>query len=279
MNVGLLYPGEMGVSVGAAVMSGGHKVFWPTEGRSSATRQRAERAGLRVLDQLVDVSRQVEVILSVCPPHASESLLAEVIEAGFPGIFVDANAISPQRSLRMSETASFAGMDYVDGTIVGRPAWKAGTTTLYLCGERAAEVAELFSGAPLGTMLLDGPIGKASALKMCFAAYSKGSTALIAAILAAARSLDVYPELRKLWSYDGSEFAEQAEQRSRRVTQKAWRFAGEMEEIADTFSDLGLPDGFHQASEEIYTRLRHFKGSDDLPDLSALLKAILTADE
>jgi hypothetical protein len=114
---------------------------------------------------------------------------------------------------------------------------------------------------------------------MCFAAYSKGSTALITAILAAARSLDVYPELRHLWTQDGSQFAEQAEGRARRVTQKAWRFAGEMQEIADTFSSVGLPDGFHQASEQIYTRLGHFKGVDDLPALSAVLQAILAAEE
>lgn len=279
MHIGLLYPGEMGVSVGASAMSGGHRIHWSTEGRSPATHQRAERAGFLPEKQLHALSRRVELILSVCPPHAAESVLGAVIETGFSGIFVDANAISPQRSQRMGETASARGIDYVDGGIVGGPAWEAGTTTLYLCGDRAPEVADLFAEGPLGTMLLRGPIGKASALKMCFAAYSKGSTALISAILAAARSLDVYTELRDLWSQDGSKFAEQAETRTQRVTQKAWRFEGEMQEIAETFTRVGLPDGFHQASGEIYARLRGFKGLDELPGLSVVLEAILASDE
>ena len=118
-------------------------------------------------------------------------------------------------------------------------------------------------------------IGKASALKMCYAAYSKGTTALLAAILAAAESLEVRDELYKLWDMDNADFSEQANRRTTRVTAKAWRFEGEMLEIASTFQNVGLLSGFHESAAEIYHRLSVFKDSTEVPSLDLVLKSLL----
>ena len=40
---------------------------------------------------------------------------------------------------------------------------------------------------------------------------------------------------------------------------KAWRFAGELDEIAASFGAHGLPDGFGRAAAEVYGRLAGFK--------------------
>ena len=104
-------------------------------------------------------------------------------------------------------------------------------------------------------------IGKASALKMCYAAYSKGTTALLAAILATAESLGVREELYQQWELDDKGFSEQVNRRVIRVTAKAWRFEGEMKEIAETFHEASLPDEFHHAAAEIYRRMSIFKDS------------------
>ncbi|MDF1501026.1 MAG: DUF1932 domain-containing protein [Anaerolineales bacterium] len=275
MSVGLLHPGEMGVSVGASAMRSGHPVYWASEGRSTETSLRAQKSNLVDLGTLTALCARVEVVLSICPPHAAEEVLDDVIGAGFSGIYVDANAISPQKSMRLAAKCSQHGLEYVDGAIVGGPAWQSGSTHLYLSGDHAGLVARLFDEGLLETCLLGDQPGRASALKMCFAAYSKGSTALVTMFLAASTSLGVREELMKLWSLDGSTFAEEAEMRALRVTRKAWRFAGEMDEIADTFAGEGLPDGFHQAAHEIYARLSHFKDRKSLPALDEVVTSLL----
>jgi 3-hydroxyisobutyrate dehydrogenase-like beta-hydroxyacid dehydrogenase len=164
---------------------------------------------------------------------------------------------------------------FVDGGIIGGPAWTPNKTWLYLSGERADEIVSYFANGPLETKIIGNEIGKASALKMCYAAYTKGTTALLTAILAAAESLDVREELYQQWDRDEQGFSEQANQRVRRVTAKAWRFEGEMREIASTFQEANLPEGFHQAAAEIYHRMADFKSAAELPSLHDLLNELL----
>lgn len=272
-NVGILHPGDMGISVAASARNGGHTVYWVSEGRSPQTRERAEKHGLVDAGTLAHLCEVCSVILSVCPPAAAETVARDVLAQGFTGLYVDANAIAPQRAEHIGQLMSEAGARFVDGGIIGGPAWKSGATWLYLSGEAANEAAALFSAGPLETSVIGDEIGKASALKMCFAAYTKGSTALLCAALTAAESLGVRAELTEQWTRDG--FAEQATNRVRNVTAKAWRFAGEMEEIAATFDEAGVPDGFHLAAADIYRRLAGFKGAEETPSLDAVLAAML----
>jgi len=123
--------------------------------------------------------------------------------------------------------------------------------------------------------VLGAQIGRASALKMCCAAYTKGTTALLCAILATAEDLGVRANLSQHWQRDDSQFADQVEQRVRQVTAKAWRFAGEMEEIADTFRSAGLPGEFHAAAANVYRRLADFKAARSTPELEDVLAALL----
>ena len=145
---------------------------------------------------------------------------------------------------------------------------------LYLSGKDAKVIADCFSSGPLETKIIGDEIGKASALKMCYAAYSKGTTALLAAILATAESLGVRDELYGQWNMDDPSFSEQANRRTTRVTAKAWRFEGEMHEIAATFQEAGLPNGFHEAAAEIYHRLAGFKDSTETPSLEDVLNTL-----
>jgi 3-hydroxyisobutyrate dehydrogenase-like beta-hydroxyacid dehydrogenase len=165
-----------------------------------------------------------------------------------------------------------AGVTYVDGGIIGGPAWQPSSTWLYLSGPAAQEAADCFAAGPLETVILGDSIGKASALKMCFAAYTKGTTALLGAILATAEALDVREALEQQWSRDGSDFAGQTARRVQQVTAKAWRFVGEMEEIATTFEAAGMPGDFHRGAAEIYRRIADLK---DTPALEAVLAALL----
>jgi 3-hydroxyisobutyrate dehydrogenase-like beta-hydroxyacid dehydrogenase len=274
-RIGILHPGEMGISVAASAINSGHHVYWVSQGRSDKTRQRAEKHNLVEVEDLSRLCQTCEIILSVCPPHAAENVALSVIDAGFKGLYLDANAIAPQRSTRIGQQMEEADIRFVDGGIIGGPAWKPRETWLNLSGEHSEAIASCFSNGPLEVKIIGNEIGKASALKMCYAAYSKGTTALLTAILAAGEALGVRESLYEQWNLDDPDFSEQANRRARRVTAKAWRFEGEMREIASTFREAGLPDGFHDAAIEIYRRLAGFKESSELPAIDQVLEALL----
>mgnify|MGYP001319067358 CR=1 FL=1 len=273
-TVGIFHPGEMGVSIAASAQNGGSRVLWASEGRSPATRARAEERHLEDAGSLEALCARCGVILSVCPPHAAEEQALRVLAAGFRGLYLDANAISPQRAAALAARFEQAGAGFADGGIIGGPVWKPNSTYLYLSGPRAAEVAGLFSAGPLETRLLGDEPGKASALKMAYAAYTKGSTALLCAVLAAVEGLGVRADLEGHWALEDPTSPGRAEGRVRGVTAKAWRFAGEMDEIAATFRSAGLPGEFHAAAAEIYRRISGFKDAQALPALEDVLRAL-----
>lgn len=274
-KIGILHPGEMGISVAASAIKSGHAVYWTSAGRSDQTRARAEKYHLRETASLSQLCQTSEIILSVCPPHAAEDVARSVIGSGFRGLYLDANAISPQRSTRVGEMLEENGVRFVDGGIIGGPAWAPNETWLYLSGKDAEEIAGCFLKGPLETKIIGDEIGRASAIKMCYAAYSKGTTALLAAILAAAESYNVRNDLYQQWDRDDSNFSEQVNRRAIGVTAKAWRFEGEMREIASTFQEAALPAGFHEAAAEIYHRMAGFKDSSETPQLDDVLRALL----
>jgi 3-hydroxyisobutyrate dehydrogenase-like beta-hydroxyacid dehydrogenase len=274
-KIGILHPGEMGVSIAASAINSGHQVYWVSKDRSDKTRSRAEEHELIEVDTFSNLCQTNEIIISVCPPHAAEDVAQAVIDHGFKGYYLDANAISPQRAKRIGQLMETNGIHFIDGGIIGGPAWTPKETWLYLSGRDAKFIADCFSNGPLGTKIIDNEIGKASALKMCFAAYTKGTTALLAAILAAAEKLEVRDELYQQWDMDNADFVKQAEGKATRVTAKAWRFEGEMHEIASTFQEAGLPNGFHEAAAEIYHRMIGFKNSSQVPPIDEVLKVLL----
>ena len=274
MKIGILHPGEMGISIAASAKNSGCEVYWVSEGRRQPTRERAAQFGLQDGRTLARLCAECPIIMSVCPPHAAESLANDVVAAGFTGLFVDANAIAPQRTIKIGQTMSRSGVTFVDGGIIGLPAWRPGTTCLYLAGPRAAEVAACFSAGPLDTKVMGATIGKASALKMCYAANTKGTVALLAAIVGAAETLGVREELFAQWKHDDAALPEQVQKRIQANTSKAWRFVGEMEEISRTFSEAGVPGEFHAAAANIYQRLARFKDSQTPPTLEDILSAL-----
>jgi 3-hydroxyisobutyrate dehydrogenase-like beta-hydroxyacid dehydrogenase len=233
--VGLLHPGEMGAAIGHVLQENGHDVVWASEGRSAATRARARTFGER--GSTSALAADAGLILSICPPHAAVEVARAV--AGFEGIYVDVNAISP---LRAREVAALQPR-FVDGGIVGGPPSEPGTT-LYLSGAVAGDVAALFDGSIVHARV----VADASAVKMAYAAWSKGTAALLLAIREVAAHYGVEEE----WRLSAPELVERLERAERSAAAKGWRFIGEMEEIADTFAAAGQPEGFHRAAAQVY---------------------------
>jgi 3-hydroxyisobutyrate dehydrogenase-like beta-hydroxyacid dehydrogenase len=263
MTIALLHPGEMGAAVGACLVLGGTRVVWASEYRSPATRNRANDAGLEDLGSLDCALAASDAVLSICVPSGAIDLAREVAARNFRGICIDANAISPAHSREIGCLIEKTGARFVDGGIIGLPPTPTRITRLYMCGPDAPAIAAFFAGSQTEARVIDGPIGAASALKICYAAWSKGETALLGIIRALARHEGVDETLIKEWRDSMPGIAEQSEHIVQRA-RKAWRWAGEMEEIAASFDAANLPSGF-LANAEIYRRLSEFRDAATLP--------------
>jgi len=259
-TVGLLHPGAMGAAVGAALRSEDVEVVWASDGRSEATRARAEKARLRDLGTLEALVSESGLVLCVCPQHVAIDVASAVAGSGFTGTYVDANAVAPATVKRIASIVEDAGAMFVDGDVIGGPPRPGGQTRLYLSGPTAAEIVQLLSGPGLEAVAIGDNVAAASALKMCYASWTKGSAALFLAIRAAARDLGVEDALLAEWDRTQPGLRARSEGAVGSVP-KAWRFVGEMEEIAATFSAAGLPDGFALAAADVYSRLAEFKDS------------------
>jgi 3-hydroxyisobutyrate dehydrogenase-like beta-hydroxyacid dehydrogenase len=252
VTIGILHPGEMGAAIGSVLRERGHTVLWASSGRSAATARRADGGGLldvRLADELVARS---DVLVSVCPPHAAAEVADSV--AGYTGVYLDANAISPASSRAIATLIENGGGRYVDGGIVGPPPRSRGTTRIYLSGAPATFAADLFDGTAVEPVVVSEHVGQASGVKMAYAAWTKGTAALLLAIRELARTEGVEPALLGEWRLSLPDLEEASDRALGAASRKGWRWVGEMEEIAATFAAADLPEGFHRAAAEVFRR-------------------------
>jgi 3-hydroxyisobutyrate dehydrogenase-like beta-hydroxyacid dehydrogenase len=264
--IGLLHPGDMGAGIGQCLAARGHEVLWASAGRGPDTAARAAAAGLADAGTVAALAARAQIIISVCPPHAALDVAWAV--HGFAGLYVDANAISPGTAREVARLICESGGRYVDGGIIGPPPGSARRSRLYLSGSDPGDtgvVAALFDGTPMETRMVGGSATAASAVKMAYAAWTKGSAALLLEIRALAREQGVEDALLAEWAESQPALEARSAAAARSAATKGWRWVGEMEEIAATMSGAGLPDGFHQAAAEIYRRSpRGAAGPDQL---------------
>ena len=273
-TVGLLYPCEMGSAVGACARSVGARVLWVGEGRSERTRERAGAAGFEDARTLAALVAASGVILSICPPRFAVDVARAVAVHRFAGLYVDANAVAPATARQIGAIVEQAGAAFVDGGIVGQPPHAPGKARLYLSGSKAGRVANLFDSGNLEAITLDERPGAASALKMAYAAYSKGSSALLIAIRALAGREGVDEALLGEWERSQPGLSARSEQAVKNNARKAWRYVEEMEEIAASFTDAGLPGGFHRAAAEIYRGMERYKDTTVPPSMAEVVTSL-----
>ena len=269
----------MGISVAAAAISSGHRVLWVSEGRSEATKSRASFQKLEDIKTLSKISES-EMVFSICPPQSAMEVAKAVSETGFEGLYMDANAGSPEKKHLINDLLKASNIDFVDGGIIGPPANSEGSTRLYVSGERCKEVAAVFTDGFLGVQPLEGEIGKAAALKIAYAAWTKGSSALILAVRAMARNSGVEEDLLYEWGLSQPNAEALTSLSATLNSPKAWRFVSEMEEISKTFAANGVPNSFWDAAAEVYDRLKDFKSlSHDQVNVDSVIQKLIETNE
>ncbi|MET8167382.1 DUF1932 domain-containing protein [Streptomyces sp. NPDC005329] len=255
-DVGILHPGAMGARVAAQAVAAGAAVWWLPQGRSAASRDRAAEYGLRSAPSIRELAATCEVVLSVCPPAAALDVAGQVAAAGFRGVYVDANAVSPERMAEITGVFENGAVTVVDGGITGPPPRETGRTRLYLSGDdtAVARVCALFDGTALTPVTLAGPIGRASALKSAFAAYNKISYALAAQACALADGHGVLDDLLDLAKQMLPDTPLAATAHLAAAGPRAWRWEPEMREIARACRGAGVSSVFAEAAAETFAR-------------------------
>jgi 3-hydroxyisobutyrate dehydrogenase-like beta-hydroxyacid dehydrogenase len=237
-TIGLISPGDMGQAVGALLVEGGVRVVTCVAGRSDRTRALARSAGFTEVPTLDALVRESELVLSIVPPAQAVAVGRDVASAlratGARVVFVDCNAIAPRTALEVAAVIAPSGSAFVDAGIVGGPPRDAPSPRFYASG------------------LLGDEVGEASAVKMCYAALTKGTTAIATELLVAARKLGVYDTLVAELRDSQPAQAKRMGDAVPAMPGKAHRWIAEMEEIARTFEDVGLTPLIFQGAAEMY---------------------------
>lgn len=269
-TVGILHPGSMGAAVAACATANAAAVLWCADGRSPASRARAERFGLEPVHTLQELLDRCDVVISLCPPSAAEGLARDVAARRFTGTYVEANAINPERSERI---AGLLGPDatVVDGGVVGSPPVGGKSQTLYLSGPAAAteRVEALFAGTAVRTKTLGTAVGQASALKLAYASFQKTSRVLVALAVGLAREHGVDQELLTVAAQRTDSYLAEPEYIAKTAA-RAWRWGPELEEAADTLEAAGLPPEMLRAAASTLARWHDAKDASELTLTDAL---------
>jgi len=262
MKIGILSPGEMGGAVGRELTRNGLDIYTCLQGRSPRTRQTARDSGFLDLPDLTALAGECDLILSILVPAAAagaaKAVAAAIQSSGHQTAFADCNAVSPQTSRGMAETIERAGGAFIDAGIVGGPPRPDYAPTFYASGPSAGVLANL-DGRGIRVVDLAGEPGHASAVKMTYAALTKGTAALRTALLVAAQRLGVYDTLCVELEASQPDAFRQMQNSIRRLPTVAHRWIGEMEEIAATFEAVGVTPDFHRGAADVF-RLVHAAG-------------------
>ena len=249
----------MGSGVGTVLHQHGLRVLTCLAGRGASSRERAEAAGFEDLPDLDTLVRESDVLLSILPPSVAGAVADQVAAAvratSADLLYADCNAIAPSTAVSVGQTIVDSGARYADAGIIGGPPTRPGNR-IFTSGPGAEELAGLCDFG-LDVRVLEGDVGKASGLKMCYAALTKGMQALGAELLVAARLMDVEDVLREQHADGDIAMVRRFIERSlQTMPPKAYRWIGEMEEIARFFEDVGIPGRLFLGAADVYTNVR-----------------------
>jgi 3-hydroxyisobutyrate dehydrogenase-like beta-hydroxyacid dehydrogenase len=257
-TVAILSPGDMGSAVGAVLAGLGHRVVTCLDGRSARTRGLAAAAGFADLSPLSAMVAEADLVLSILPPAAAvdtaRRVAAAMAAAGATPVYADCNAIAPATAREAGGAIAAVGAPFVDCGIVGPAPRKAPATRFYVSGPDCAPMHVLRSEL-IEVREIAAEVGRASALKMCYAALTKGSWTLHAALLTAAARLGVAGPLHAEFEYSQKDAYARMRARIPSLPVDAGRWVGEMEEIAATFAAAGVTPDFHRGAAAMFRLL------------------------
>ncbi len=258
-TVAVLSPGEMGGAIGRTLHEHGFDVITSLEGRGKETRERAAAFGFRDVGSVDAVLAEADIVLCVMPPEfaptTADIVAAAMKRTGRTPPYADCNAVSPDTAKRIGQVISGAGAKFIDGGIIGSPPGKSDQAVRIFVSGPDAALMDAFDGKEIDIRQSGPEIGRGSAIKMCYAGITKGTSALHAAVLLAAEGLGVADELHEELAYSTGPLYKRMERLTPQLPAVAGRYIGEMREISKTMKSAGVTTGFHDGSTELYQLL------------------------
>ena len=249
MNIAVLSAGEMGAAIGGALLADGHHVSTLLENRGKETAARVLEQEISVAASLTGLLEEADLLLSIVPPAAAYSLAERVATAAGAAetsfTFVECNAVSPDTAKSIEALFRDQPVTFVDGGIVGSPPAENRQPRLYLSGDVSDEL-QATGGKAFTIRTLGGAIGSASALKLCYAAVTKGTNTLLTAALVAADRYGLLEPMAEELSASQPALYDRATANISRLPADAARWAPEMRHISEAFGAVGVPGAIHE---------------------------------
>lgn len=242
-TIGILYPGELGSTLGRLLARSGLTVMTVVEGRSQRTRQLAEHAGLSLLRDPSEMAERTDIVLSTVSPASALPVARDYLssrpKSARPQLYVDLNSTSPETAHQLDDILCSEGLDFVDGAVHGLASRLPDGGTLYLSGATAHRLANVL-GRVLRIKVLGQQAGQASLFKMLISGLAKGVAALFGEMSLAGRRAGLLEELLTCYRQSYPGIVELVERLLPTYPQHAVRRAEEARAVEQTIQDLGL---------------------------------------
>ena len=249
LSVGFIGFGEAGFTIGKGLRSGGlehlfaYDIATGSPDRGPLIRQRAGTARATLVSTSEELARSADVLVSTVTCSAALDAARQTAPwLGASHVYADLNSVSPALKRDVAAVIHDAGAGFVEAAVMA-PVQPYGQRVPMLVGGPAAQrFVELM--APFGMQLevLNGPIGKAAAVKMCRSIVVKGVEALLAECVLAATAYEaddrVFASLQETWP--GIDWKKLADYTMGRLVVHGERRAREMEEVAETLKAIGV---------------------------------------
>lgn len=268
-TVAILSPGDMGHAVGRLLREHELRVVTCLAGRSERTKMLSEQAGIIDVPSLERLVEQTDIVLSITVSESAPSVaqgVANAIKAtGSNLLFAECNALAPQTVRGIEPVLTEAGGRFVDASIIGGPPRNGSSPRFYTSGAHAGELEKLREFG-LDVRIIGTETGQASGIKMCYAAMTKGTTALQAQLLMAAELMGLSQDLKDEFQSGHSATYQRMERGLPGVPAKARRWVSEMQEIEATFEHLRLPPNLFRGVADMYHLISGTPLGDETPE-------------
>ena len=259
VTVAVIAMGEMGAGMARRLVERGARVLTNLEGRSAASAERAAEAGVRAVADDEALVAGADFVLSIVPPSRAAELALRlrpaIRAANSKAVYVDCNAIAPQTLEGIAAGFATDELPFVDAGIIGGPPTPEGYTPRIYASGRIAQTFMSLGAYGLDIKLMSPRLGEASALKMAYAGTTKGASAVMVSIMLGAARAGVASALIAEMADSQPGRMEGAIGQLPSIFRKAYRWDGEMEEIAKFLRpEMGGSEIF-QGAADLYREL------------------------
>ncbi|MEM8664903.1 MAG: DUF1932 domain-containing protein [Pseudomonadota bacterium] len=192
-----------------------------------------------------------DIVLSTVTADQAVAAAREAAAGLLRGAYwCDCNSCAPSSKRKAAAVIEAAGGRYVDVAVMSPIHPKRNLTPLLISGPHARDVEPLLQALPMAPRVVEGGVGAASSIKMIRSVMVKGLEALSAECLLAAVQAGVEEEVLASLerSHPGTDWRAKTAYNMERALTHGARRAAEMEEVAKTLADLGLPSTMARAT-------------------------------